>query len=99
MRRNVCGATLLGRRPMPARPVMRRTVSSADVDLEACRTTSSVGTNVEPYRRYGMSRLRFRISMSLDGYVAGPNQSIKEPLGVGGERLHDWVVPLAEWRS
>jgi len=37
--------------------------------------------------------------MSLDGYVAGPNQSIKEPLGVGGERLHDWVVPLAEWRS
>jgi len=46
-----------------------------------------------------MSRLCFRISMSLDGYVAGPNQSIKEPLGVGGERLHDWVVPLAEWRS
>ena len=30
-----------------------------------------------------MSRLRFRISMSLDGYVAGPNQSIKDPLGVG----------------
>ena len=46
-----------------------------------------------------MSRLRFRISMSLDGYVAGPNQSIKEPLGVGGERLHEWVVPLAEWRT
>ena len=46
-----------------------------------------------------MSKLRFRISMSLDGYVAGPNQSIKEPLGVGGERLHDWVVSLAEWRA
>ncbi|HET6701796.1 MAG TPA: dihydrofolate reductase family protein [Gemmatimonadaceae bacterium] len=46
-----------------------------------------------------MSKLRFTISMSLDGYVAGPNQSIKEPLGVGGERLHDWVVPLAEWRT
>jgi dihydrofolate reductase len=46
-----------------------------------------------------MSKLRFTISMSLDGYVAGPNQSIKEPLGVGGERLHDWVVPLAEWRA
>ena len=46
-----------------------------------------------------MSKLRFRISMSLDGYVAGPNQSIKEPLGVGGEQLHDWIVPLAEWRT
>ena len=46
-----------------------------------------------------MSRLRFGISMSLDGYVAGPNQSVKEPLGVGGERLHDWVVPLRAWRA
>jgi dihydrofolate reductase len=46
-----------------------------------------------------MSKLRFRISMSLDGYVAGPNQSVKEPLGVGGERLHEWLVPLAEWRE
>ena len=45
-----------------------------------------------------MSRLRFGISMSLDGYVAGPNQSIKEPLGVGGEGLHDWVVRLADWK-
>ncbi len=45
-----------------------------------------------------MSKLRFTISMSLDGYVAGPNQSIKEPLGVGGEHLHDWVVALAAWQ-
>jgi len=46
-----------------------------------------------------VSKLRFRISMSLDGYVAGPNQSVKEPLGVGGERLHEWVIPLAAWRT
>lgn len=46
-----------------------------------------------------MSRLRFKISMSLDGFVAGPNQSPKEPLGVGGEGLHEWVVSLAEWRA
>ena len=46
-----------------------------------------------------MSRLRFRISMSLDGFVAGPNQSVDNPLGIGGERLHEWVVPLAAWRS
>jgi dihydrofolate reductase len=37
--------------------------------------------------------------MSLDGYVAGPNQSVKNPLGVGGERLHEWVVPLAARRT
>ena len=45
-----------------------------------------------------MTKLRFRISMSLDGYVAGPNQSVENPLGIRGERLHEWVVPLAEWR-
>jgi dihydrofolate reductase len=46
-----------------------------------------------------MSKLRFNITMSLDGYVAGPNQSKKEPLGVGGEALHDWAVELAAWRE
>ena len=45
-----------------------------------------------------MSRLRFRISMSLDGYVAGPYQSVDQPLGVGGRRLHEWVFPLAAFR-
>ena len=46
-----------------------------------------------------MSRLRFRISVSLDGFVAGPEQSVKTPLGIGGERLHEWVVPLKAWRE
>jgi dihydrofolate reductase len=46
-----------------------------------------------------MSRLRFRISMSLDGFVAGPNQSTDNPLGIGGMRLHEWVFPLAAWRA
>ncbi len=46
-----------------------------------------------------MSKLRFNITMSLDGYVAGPNQSKKDPLGVGGEALHDWAVELAAWRD
>ena len=45
-----------------------------------------------------MSKLRFRISISLDGFVAGPNQSLEQPLGVGGERLHEWVTPLEIWR-
>jgi len=46
-----------------------------------------------------MSKLRCHISISADGFVAGPNQSEEEPLGEGGERLHDWVVPLAAWRE
>ena len=44
------------------------------------------------------SKLRLRISMSLDGFVAGPNQSLKEPLGTGGEQLHKWVFGLEAWR-
>jgi len=46
-----------------------------------------------------VSELRFRISMSLDGFVAGPNQSVDNPLGIGGMRLHEWVFPLAFWRA
>jgi dihydrofolate reductase len=42
-----------------------------------------------------MSKLRFSVTMSLDGYVAGPNQTLKEPLGAGGEELHNWAVELA----
>ena len=37
--------------------------------------------------------------MSLDGYVAGPKQSKEEPLGIGGEQLHEWVIALAAWRG
>jgi dihydrofolate reductase len=46
-----------------------------------------------------VSKLRCDISISADGFVAGPNQSHENPLGEGGERLHDWVVPLAAWRE
>jgi dihydrofolate reductase len=37
--------------------------------------------------------------MSLDGFAAGAEQSRKDPLGIGGERLHEWVVSLAAWRA
>jgi dihydrofolate reductase len=46
-----------------------------------------------------VSKLRFRISMSLDGFVAGPSQSVENPLGIGGMRLHQWVVSLKAWRA
>lgn len=41
-----------------------------------------------------MSRVRVEsFTISLDGYGAGPNQSIDHPLGVGGENLHQWLIP------
>jgi len=46
-----------------------------------------------------MSRLKFDITMSLDGFVAGRNQSRENPLGEGGLQLHDWAFPLAAWRE
>jgi dihydrofolate reductase len=46
-----------------------------------------------------MSKLRCHISISIDGFVAGPNQSEEHPLGADGERLHDWAISLAAWRE
>jgi dihydrofolate reductase len=46
-----------------------------------------------------MSKLRFKISMSLDGFVAGPSQSVANPLGIGGMRLHEWAFRLAAFRA
>jgi dihydrofolate reductase len=37
--------------------------------------------------------------MSLDGYTSGPQQSVDNPLGIGGTHLHDWAFPLAAWRA
>jgi dihydrofolate reductase len=45
-----------------------------------------------------MSKLKLNITMSIDGYVAGPEQSLENPLGLGGEELHDWLVTLAAFR-
>ncbi len=46
-----------------------------------------------------MSSIRCQISISLDGYVAGPNQSIDNPIGEGGLRLHQWAFKTASWRE
>jgi len=37
--------------------------------------------------------------MSLDGFVAGPEQSVENPLGIGGMKLHQWVFGLKAWRA
>jgi dihydrofolate reductase len=46
-----------------------------------------------------MPRLTLNISMSLDGFIAGPNQTLEQPLGAGGEALHEWAFRLASWRE
>jgi dihydrofolate reductase len=46
-----------------------------------------------------MSKLRVSITMSLDGFVAGTGQSEQDPLGVGGEQLHQWMFPLKAFRE
>ncbi len=45
-----------------------------------------------------MGRVTCQISISLDGFVAGPNQSLDNPIGEGGMRLHDWLFATASWR-
>ena len=47
-----------------------------------------------------MPKLRVHsLSMSLDGYVAGPNQGLENPLGVGGEDLHKWCFATRRWHQ
>jgi dihydrofolate reductase len=45
-----------------------------------------------------MGIVRFGLAMSLDGFVAGPEQSLENPLGIGGMQLHEWAFRLADWR-
>ena len=46
-----------------------------------------------------MARLRLSITMSLDGYVAGPDQSVENPLGEGGGALHRWAFAVRTFRE
>jgi dihydrofolate reductase len=46
-----------------------------------------------------MTKLRLTITMSLDGYTAGPDQSEQNPLGIGGMDLHQWIFPLKAFKE
>lgn len=46
-----------------------------------------------------MNSVTCQISISLDGYAAGPNQSIDNPIGEGGMRLHEWAFATSTWRE
>jgi dihydrofolate reductase len=45
-----------------------------------------------------IAKLRFQISVSIDGFIAGPNPTVEDPLGEGGEQLHRWALELEAWR-
>jgi dihydrofolate reductase len=46
-----------------------------------------------------MTKLSCELSVSLDGFIAGPNPSEQDPLGEGGMALHQWAFKLAAWRK
>jgi len=46
-----------------------------------------------------MGKVFADISMSLDGFIAGPKPTLKDPLGQGGEQLHEWIIKLEAWRK
>jgi dihydrofolate reductase len=46
-----------------------------------------------------MGEVRCHIAISMDGFVAGPNQSLENPIGEGGMRLHEWMFETAGWRA
>src|SRR5215472_16655381 len=54
----------------------------------------------DPQRKGGMmGSLICDISMSLDGFVAGPNATLEQPLGEGGEKLHEWLMATKAFRA
>src|SRR3546814_6887493 len=47
-----------------------------------------------------MSKLRVAaFTVSIDGYGAGPDQGVEHPLGVGGEALHEWMIPTKTFQG
>jgi dihydrofolate reductase len=46
-----------------------------------------------------MGKVVAEITISLDGFVAGPNPTLEQPLGQGGDQLHEWAVRLKSWRE
>src|SRR6185437_686118 len=88
------------------RPPAKRTSASTTPEQrarEACRRGARQLTIIESTEQSSLRRSSSRdnsmprllvtgFSISLDGYGAGPGQSTSDPLGAGGERLHEWLV-------
>src|SRR5260370_39835169 len=85
-----CGRLVNANASNSARQRLDRCVAFAIELVDASRRTLGVK------RKEGMKMTRVRVegfTISLDGYGAGPNQDIRNPLGVGGTDLHQWLVP------
>jgi dihydrofolate reductase len=59
----------------------------------------SLAHGAYPTEGPSMSSVTCQISISLDGYVAGPNQSVENPIGERGMRLHEWAFATSSWRE
>jgi dihydrofolate reductase len=46
-----------------------------------------------------MGKVVFDVTMSLDGFTTGPHDDVEHPLGIDGERLHQWLFDLSTWRE
>lgn len=47
-----------------------------------------------------MPKLRVHnFTISLDGYAAGPNQGLENPMGIGGMKIHEWAIATRSWRA
>jgi dihydrofolate reductase len=62
-------------------------------------TAGGAGLRDDADQGGAMTRVRAGITMSLDGYVAGPDQSVEHPLGVGGTALHEWAYGLRTFQA
>src|SRR6185295_14593605 len=92
----------------PAAPsAAASTASSSSRDLDADffgvdfgSPRSTIGRMKQPLGRQSMTKLRVHaFGISLDGYGAGPRQSLENPLGVGGLSLHQWVFPTRTFQK
>jgi dihydrofolate reductase len=55
--------------------------------------------SVPPRRQDSMTTVKSQLSVSVDGFVAGPNQSLENPIGEGGMALHQWLFAANSWRE
>ena len=85
-----CNRRTTTRERPSTRSALRRPVIYGELD---CRDDAAAEG------RGRVSKLRFNITMTLDGYIAGPNQSLEHPLGEGAEHIHDWAVRLKTFQD
>ncbi len=66
--------------------------------LDLCRPLHNGADRIDQTTRGTMGKLVLEISISLDGFVAGPDQTLEAPLSQSGELLHEWAIATASFR-